>query len=86
MTGNLLTPDEPPVAAPAIGRGAALVSHGSRLADDLAFAAELGLQQVRIDVPWAAAQPKAGTIDGDAVAKAIKNHGLDPESPDPRTR
>ena len=25
-------------------------------------------------------------IDGDVVAKAIKNHGLDPESPDPRTR
>lgn len=82
MTGNLLAPDEPPVAAPAIGRGAALVSHGSRLADDLAFAAELGLQQVRIDVPWAAAQPKAGTIDGDvfeqlhAAATEARGMGL----------
>jgi len=27
-----------------------------------------------------------GVVDGDVVAKAIKNHGLDPESPDPRTR
>ncbi|MDO9174145.1 MAG: family 1 glycosylhydrolase, partial [Actinomycetota bacterium] len=42
-----------------------LASAGSRLADDLAFAAELGLQQVRLDVPWALAQPKPGGFDGD---------------------
>ena len=56
---------EPPHAAPTINRGAVIHSHGTRLADDLAFAAELGLQQVRLDVPWAAAQPRAGAVDGD---------------------
>lgn len=42
-----------------------LASTGTRLADDLAFATELGLQHVRLDVPWAAAQPKPGGFDGD---------------------
>ncbi len=60
-----LTPGEPPAPTPPIARGAALTSQGERLADDLAFAAELGLQQVRLDVPWAAAQPRAGTANGD---------------------
>jgi hypothetical protein len=75
-----VTPDEQPSAAPTPGRGAALTSHGSRLADDMAFAAELGLRHVRVDVPWVAAQPKAGTIDGDVFeqlhAAATEARGL----------
>jgi len=47
-----------------------LAAHGSRLADDLAFAAELGLQQVRLDISWALAQPKAGAVDGDVFEAA----------------
>jgi pyruvate dehydrogenase E1 component len=39
-----------------------------------------------VEVAALSALASAGAIDGDAVAKAIKNHGLDPESPDPRTR
>ena len=79
-----LTPTEPPAAAPGIARGAILTSQGSRLADDLAFAAELGLQQVRLDVLWSAAQPKAGTADGDVfeaahdAATLARSMGLQP--------
>lgn len=40
------------------------MTDGQRLVDDLAFAAEIGLQQVRLDVPWAAAQPRPGGLDG----------------------
>ena len=77
-----MTPDEQPADAPTIGRGVALVSQGNRLADDLAFAAELGLQHVRVDVPWVAAQPKAGAVDGDvfeqlhAAATEARSMGL----------
>jgi hypothetical protein len=79
-----LTPAAPPSPSPSIARGAALVSQGERLADDLAFAAELGLQQVRIDIPWVAAQPRAGAIDGDvfeqlhAAALTARGLGLQP--------
>ncbi|MGB8857609.1 MAG: hypothetical protein WCC60_00055 [Ilumatobacteraceae bacterium] len=79
-----LTPAAPPPTPPSIARGAALTSAGSRLADDLAFAAELGLQEVRLDVPWALAQPKAGTVDGDvfeqvhAAALTARSLGLQP--------
>lgn len=55
---------------PPTRRGAVLTSQGSRLADDLAFAAELGFDEVRLDVPWAAAQPRPGTIDGDIFEQA----------------
>jgi hypothetical protein len=48
-----------------VARGAVLASTGARLHDDLAFAAELGLQHVRLDVPWTAAQPRPGGFDGD---------------------
>ncbi len=51
-------------------RAASIITQGSRRADDLAFAAELGLSEVRLDVPWAAAQPKAGAIDGDVFEQA----------------
>ena len=78
-----LTPATPP-PLPSIARGATLTSAGSRLADDLAYAAELGLQEVRLDVPWALAQPKAGAYDGDvfeqvhAAALAARGLGLQP--------
>ena len=78
-----LTPATPP-PLPSIARGATLTSAGSRLADDLAYAAELGLQEVRLDVPWALAQPKAGAYDGDvfeqvhAAAHAARGLGLQP--------
>lgn len=75
----VLTPgDSAPVAT--IARGVVLASAGSRLADDLAFAAELGLQQVRLDVPWALAQPKPGGFDGDVFEQlhsaAVEARGM----------
>jgi hypothetical protein len=55
------TPGEP--ATPA--KGAVLDIASPRLLDDLALAAELGFTHVRLDVPWRAAQPRAGACDGD---------------------
>lgn len=52
--------------------------------DDLAFAAELGLNHVRFDAPWALAQPKAGALDGGvmealaAAALEARRRGLQP--------
>ncbi len=57
---------------------------GQQFADDLAFAAEIGLQQVRLDVPWAIAQPRPGTVDGavfeqlQSAALAAKALGIEP--------
>lgn len=48
----------------------AVVASSDRLAEDLAQAAGLGLTVVRLDVPWAAAQPRAARMDGD-VAEAV---------------
>ena len=46
-----------------VSRGAVVPAHDpERLADDLAFAAEIGLTHVRLDVAWAAGAPKAGAI------------------------
>ena len=80
-------PPEMPVREP-IARGVVIASDGARdgqrLHDDLAFAAEIGLQHVRLDVPWALAQPKAGRTDGGvmeslhAAALAAHGHGLQP--------
>ncbi len=57
-----------PVDQPALG---AVIDNVGRelddLADDLAFAAGVGIRAVRLDVPWALAQPRAGALDGDAV-------------------
>jgi hypothetical protein len=67
-----------------IARGVVLDVRAERLLDDLALAASLGVQQVRLDVPWAAAQPKAGAFDGDvlegvhAAASAARAAGLAP--------
>lgn len=63
----------------------ATLDHGDgRFADDVALAASLGFDSVRLDVPWAAAQPKAAAVDGDviervrAAAEAARDAGLAP--------
>ena len=65
-----LTPADGPATPPSAARGATITSQGGRLADDLAFAASIGLQEVRLDVPWASAQPKAGAVNGDVFEQA----------------
>ena len=65
-------------------RGAVLDVHHERLLDDIALAAQIGLKVVRIDVPWAAAQPRAGGVDGGvfemlhAAAEAAHAAGVAP--------
>lgn len=67
-----------------IHKGAVLDVHAERLFDDIALAAELGLHDVRFDVPWAAAQPRAGAFDGDVLERVhgacqrARALGLDP--------
>ena len=39
-------------------------STDTRLLDDVALAAQLGLTSIRLDVPWTLAQPRAGGFDG----------------------
>lgn len=80
-------PDEPAAPAP-IERGVVIsgdaMHEAERLHDDLAFAAELGITRVRLDVPWARAQPKEGRTDGGvmeavhAAALAARTLGLQP--------
>jgi Glycosyl hydrolase family 1 len=53
------------VTAPQLG--VVLDIEPDRIADDLALCASLGITSVRLDVPWARAQPKAATLDGDVV-------------------
>ena len=60
-----------PTDGPTISTGATLTSSGPRLFDDLAFAAEIGLQHVRLDAPWTLAQPSAGRTDG-GVMEALR--------------
>lgn len=47
--------------------GAVAGSRPGALVDDLAIAAGLGLDHVRITVSWARAQPRAGAVDGGVV-------------------
>ena len=55
-----------------VSRGAVVPAHDpERLADDLAFAAEIGLTHVRFDVVWAAGAPKAGAIH-EGVFEALR--------------
>ncbi len=67
-----------------ISRGVVVVSRGERLLDDLAFAAEIGLTHVRLDAPWARAQPKAAIVDGGVIEElvaaltAARDLGLEP--------
>ena len=48
------------------------VDQPSRLHDDLALAASIGIASVRLDVPWARTQPRAGVLDGDAVEAVLE--------------
>jgi Glycosyl hydrolase family 1 len=51
-------------------KGAAIPAAGfeaDRIAEDIAFAAESGLKQLRFGIDWAAMQPRAGLVDGDWV-------------------
>jgi hypothetical protein len=57
--------DAPAAVTPRLG--VVLDIEPERLGDDLALCAALGITSVRLDVPWARAQPKAGAIDGDVV-------------------
>ena len=65
-------------------RGAVLDVRAERLLDDIALAAEIGFTVVRLDVPWAEAQPRAGAFDGDVfervhgAAQAARSAGLQP--------
>jgi fructose-1-phosphate kinase PfkB-like protein len=58
--------------------------NAERLLDDIALAAEIGFTVVRLDVPWAEAQPRAGAFDGDVfervhgAAQAARSAGLQP--------
>ncbi|MFZ4721152.1 MAG: family 1 glycosylhydrolase [Ilumatobacteraceae bacterium] len=88
--GALIVPgDDAPAddAAPEPVRprlGAVLDVRSGRLGEDLELAAELGLQMVRIDVPWALAQPREHGYDGDVfeslvvAAQAARAAGVDP--------
>ncbi len=61
-----------------------LDTYGERLLDDIALSAELGVQRVRLDVPWAATQLRAGSWDGDVIervhhaAEVARSRGLAP--------
>ena len=53
-------------------KGAAVPAAGfeaDRITEDIAFAAECGLKQLRFGLNWSAMQPKAGTVDGDWVER-----------------
>lgn len=91
ITDRADEPDPELVATPPptpITRGVVIASDGAqdgeRLHDDLAFAAEIGLQHVRLDVPWSVTQPKEGRTDGGvmeslhASALAARALGLQP--------
>ncbi|MFT3852629.1 MAG: family 1 glycosylhydrolase [Ilumatobacteraceae bacterium] len=60
------------------------VEQATRWRDDLALAAQIGLTAIRVDVPWARTQPRAGALDGDVVetvldvALAARDLGLAP--------
>lgn len=72
------------MSASTIRRGAVLDVDHERLLDDIALSAELGLQAVRIDVPWATGQPRPGSFDGDTfervtiAAQAARAAGVEP--------
>lgn len=82
------TVEAEPVAPETIAKGA-VVALGSpldpaRLDDDLAFAADIGLTAVRLDVPWADAQPRPQGVNGGlfealrATALTARSLGLAP--------
>jgi len=52
-----------------IAKGAVVSAYSERLLDDVGLAAEVGLERIRLDVPWALAQPRAGSFDGDVFER-----------------
>ena len=73
LTVRDLTADTPAQSGPALG--AVIDGGGMRdaeeIAEDVALAASFGLTSVRLDVPWAAAQPRPGSLDGDVVEAVL---------------
>ena len=64
-----------------VGRGAVIATAElDRMIDDLEFAAQIGLDHVRLDVPWVTAQPRAGGEHGgtfeDLITLAVHARGL----------
>jgi hypothetical protein len=53
----------------AIHRGAVLSAYSQRLTDDVGLAVSSGFERVRLDVPWALAEPRAGAFDGDVFER-----------------
>ena len=67
-----------------MNRGAVIDVRSERLLDDIALAAEMGLTMIRIDAPWALAQPRAQGYDGDVfeglvlAAQTAREAGIEP--------
>ena len=85
MTGQASVGDEAASAGPGIDVGWVIpASHvdRARLVEDLALAADLGVDWIRIGVDWEWVQPRAGSLNGDAVefhlvaARAARSLGL----------
>ena len=61
-------------------KGVVLDVRGDRLLEDIALAADIGVQAVRLDVPWVLGQPRAQGYDGDVFealhTAAQTAHGL----------
>ncbi|MEO5725287.1 MAG: family 1 glycosylhydrolase [Ilumatobacteraceae bacterium] len=64
--------------------GTVLFGEPGRVAEDIALAASLGFGIVRLDIPWAAAQPKPDTVNGDVteallgLAELARQSGVQP--------
>lgn len=56
-----------PASSPSLSVGAVVGARPEALHDDAEVAIDLSLGHARITVSWAAAQPKAGTVDGGVV-------------------
>jgi hypothetical protein len=67
-----------------VAKGVVIRHDASRLLDDVGFAAESGVQRVRLDVPWALASPREGVVDGGVLesvrlaAMAARDAGVEP--------
>lgn len=67
-----------------VAKGVVIRHDPARLADDIGFAAEVGVQRVRLDVPWSLASPREGVIDGGVIetvrlaATAARHAGVEP--------
>lgn len=68
----------------AVAKGVVLRHDPARLLDDIGFAAESGVDRVRLDVPWATAAPREAAVDGGVLeacrvaALTARAAGLEP--------